>query len=389
MELKKRTTEIQDELVELRRYFHRFPEKSWEEFNTQKKIIEYLENLNIPYVEVNKTGVIATIQGKNSSNKVIGVRGEIDAVSIEELGTCSYRSENEGVMHACGHDAHIAILLGTAKLLSEMKDDLKVIVKILFQPAEESMEDSGATYMKDEEDVLDCDRLIALHIWSKLKAGYASLRPGSIMAAADTFDIIVKGKAGHGALPNRAIDPIVAGSDIVNNIQRIVSREVDPKDTSVISITSFNSGNSSNIIPEKAVLKGTTRTFNSNLRREYPEKIERICKGVSEATRTEIEFNYHPGTPVMINDEVCTATGLRAAEKVFGQDFLVEYELQLSGEDFAKYKNPKCILLLGGGFKKEEKRFPQNNPYFDIDESSLKLGVEYFIEYILEFEKEI
>lgn len=388
MDIKKRVSELQDELIDLRRYFHQNPEKSWEEFNTQKVIIKYLEDLKIPYIKSNKTGVIATINGKKSTNKIIGIRAEIDALKLQELGTCSYKSDNDGLMHACGHDAHMAILLITAKILKEIEDDLDIAVKLIFQPAEECIEDSGATYVKDEEEVLDCDRLIALHIWSRLKSGYASLRSGPIMASADTFDIYIKGKGGHGALPHETIDPIVVGADIINNIQRIVSREVNPQDTSVVSITSFNSGSSTNIIPSTAHLKGTTRTFNNNLRREYPIIIERICKGIAEATRTEIELLFHPGPPPMVNDEVCTQTGLMAAEKVFGKDYLVEYELQMSGEDFAKYKNEKCLLLLGGGFQKEEKRFPQHSPYFDIDESSLKLGVEYFIEYILEYQKE-
>lgn len=388
MDLKKEAVSLQDELVELRRYFHIHPEKSWEEYNTQKVIMDYLDKLSIHYQKVNKTGIIAKIEGKNSSDRIIGIRSDMDAMEMEELTTSSYKSENKGCMHSCGHDAHMAILLGTAKILSKIKDELKVKVYLLFQPAEEWIIDSGATYMKDEEDVLDCDRIIALHIWSKLEAGYASLKSGPIMVASDTFDIVVKGKGGHGAIPNETIDPILVGCDIVNDIQRIVSREISPKDIAVVSVTAFNSGSTSNTTPDTAVLKGTTRTFSNEIRRNFPEILERICDGAGRANRAEVEFVYHPGNPVMLNDDECVETGLRAANKVFGKEYIVEFGTQMNGEDFAKYKNPKCLLILGGGFRDQEKRYPQHSPYFDINERVLKLGVEYFVEYVLEYQNE-
>ncbi|WP_337938151.1 amidohydrolase, partial [Acidaminococcus timonensis] len=213
MDVKEQVNGIQEELVALRRHFHEHPERSWKEFETQKYIMEYLGKLGIPCVKACKSGVIATIKGPHSSDKIIGIRADIDALPITELGTEAYKSQNEGTMHACGHDTHITILLGTAKILAGMKDQLKVTVRLLFQPAEEFIEDSGAYYMKEEPLVKECDRLIALHIWSKIPAGCASLRYGPVMSAADTFDIYVEGKGGHGALPHQTIDPIVAGSE--------------------------------------------------------------------------------------------------------------------------------------------------------------------------------
>ena len=387
--MKERLEEIESELIELRRYFHENPEKSWEEYNTQKEIMRYLDSLNIPYIKVNNTGVIATIKGKNSSEKIIGIRADIDALPMDELGSCPYKSKNDGFMHACGHDTHITILLGTAKILSEMKDDLKVTVRLLFQPAEEFIEDSGATYMKNEKEVLECDRLIALHIWSQMEAGYAGLQAGPVMAAADTFDFYINGKGGHGALPHQTIDPVVAGSELVMSLQRVVSREINPQDTAVLSVTAFHSGTTANIIPDTAHLMGTTRTFNNELRSKYEEILNRVAQGVAQSTKTDIKLEYHEGPPAMINDSECVDTGLIAAKKIFGEDKVVNYELQMGGEDFAKYTNPKCLLLLGGGFKEEENRFPQHSPYFDIDERVLKLGVGYFVQYVLEYEKEI
>ncbi len=389
MDVKTRVEAIQEELVSLRRYFHKHPEQSWQEYKTQAKIMEYLDQLGIPCVKACKSGVIATIRGPHSGDKIIGIRADIDALPVTELGTPEYKSENEGTMHACGHDTHITMLLGTAKVLAELKDELTVTVRLIFQPAEELVENSGAKYMKDEPLVKECDRLIAMHIWSKIPFGWASLRYGPIMSAADTFDIYVTGKGGHGALPHQTIDPIVAGSEFVTNLQAVVSREVNPLEPAVLSVTSFQSGTTSNVIPGEAHLSGTARTFNNDLRNEYPHILERVAKGVGETTRSSIRVDYHFGTPPTINDKECVDTGRRACAKVFAADKLVDWELQMGGEDFAKYYNPKCLLLLGGGLADEARRYPQHSPYFDIDERALSLGVQYFVQYVLEYEKEV
>ena len=385
MEIKNQIKIIEDELIQLRRYFHENPEKSWEEHNTQKKIMEYLDELDVPYIASTKTGVIATIRGKKSDDHIIGIRADIDALPMDDLVDCEYKSKVSGCAHTCGHDTHITMLLGTAKILSKIKDELTVTVRLLFQPAEEFIEDSGAAYMKNEEQILECDRLIALHIWSQIEAGYASLRYGPVMSAADTFDIFINGKGGHGALPHQTIDPVVAGAELVGALQKVVSREVSPLDTAVVSVTSFHSGTTFNIIPNSAHLMGTCRTFNNELRNHYPDILNRAAQGVAISTRTDIKVEYHWGPPAMINDSECVDTGRRAAAKVFGEDKLIDYEQQMGGEDFAKYKNPKCLLMLGGGFSNPEGRFPQHSPYFDIDENVLKLGVEYFVQYVIEY----
>lgn len=388
MDVKKEIESIQNELVEIRRHLHAHPEQSWHEFETQAYIINYLEKLGIPYVKSTKSGVIATIKGPHSSDKILGIRADIDALPITELGTCEYKSKNEGTMHACGHDTHITILLGTAKILAKMKDELTITVRLLFQPAEEKIDDSGAYYMKEDPLVKECSRLIALHIWSKIPVGCASLRYGPVMSAADTFDIYIDGKGGHGALPHQTIDPIVAGAQFVNEVQTVISREVNPLEPAVISVTAFNSGTTSNVIPGTAHLQGTARTFNTDLRNAYPGILERIAKGVAESSRTNIKVYYHFGPPPMINDDECVKTGRLACSKVFEKDKIIDWELQMGGEDFAKYNIPKCLLLLGGGFKNENRRYPQHSPYFDIDEKALGLGVHYFVEYVLAYEDE-
>ena len=372
-------------LRELRRYFHRHPELSWQEPGTQKKIIQVLEELGIPYVKACRTGVIATIKGKKSTDRVIGIRADIDALPVEELSGCAYSSENPGVSHACGHDCHITILLGTAMKLAAMKDELTVTVRLIFQPSEEYIQDSGAVYMAREELVRSCDRLIGLHIWSKIAYGYASLRYGAVTAATDTFDIAISGKGGHGGMPHQAVDPLAAGVELVSSINRVVSREIPPLEPHVISVTSFQAGTASNIIPDKAHLKGTVRCFSREVRAAIPPALERLAAGIGEATRTDIQVDYHFGPPPTINDDPAVETSLRAAKKVFGEERILPFEPQMIGEDFAEYTNEKCFMLLGGGFAEEDRRYPQHSPYFTIDERALLLGVAYFVEYVKEY----
>ncbi|MCD2436182.1 amidohydrolase [Acidaminococcus sp. NSJ-142] len=383
MNVEEQVQQLQQELVTLRRDFHTHPEQSWQEFGTQEKILNYLEKLGIPAVKAAKTGVIGTIKGKKASDKILGIRADIDALPITELNETSYKSQNPGTMHACGHDTHITILLGTAKILAGLKDELPVTVRLIFQPAEEYIADSGAAHMKNEPLVKECDRIIALHIWGLIPVGYASLRVGPVMSAADTFDIYVEGKGGHGAQPHQAIDPIVAASEFVTTLQTVVSREISALEPAVLSVTSFQAGTTSNVIPAEAHLQGTARTFNPQLRQEYPGILERVARGVGEASRTQIRVDYHFGTPPMINDKACVETGLKACQKVFDPAKIVEWDLQMGGEDFAKYEAPKCILLLGGGVPDEKERHAQHNPYFDVDERALGLGVQYFVQYVL------
>lgn len=380
-------SDLQEELTALRRHFHEHPEKSWEEYQTQKKIMEYLTGLGIPCIKTARSGVIASI-GEDSSAPVIGLRADIDALPIQEQNDVPYCSQNAGVMHACGHDTHIAMLLGAARLLKEREAELKLRVCLVFQPAEEYIADSGAFYMKDEPLIQECERLIAIHIWSKIPCGYASLRYGPVMAAADTFDIDIQGKGGHGALPHQTIDPITTGAELVSAIQRMVAREISPLDPAVISVTAFRSGTTSNVIPDSAHLMGTARTFNNEQRARYPEMLRRVAEGVGTSTGAKITLDYHYGTPAMINEDGCVDTGRRVCEQIFGKEHLLDWELQMGGEDFAKYQMPKCILLLGGGFPEEERRYPQHSPFFDVDERALVLGAEYFLRYVEEYQKE-
>lgn len=384
MDLKKILNEAEKYLIDMRRYFHENAELSWQEFNTSKRIKEELEKMGIPFVESAKTGVIGTIN-KGKKGKRLGIRADIDALPVCEKTGLDFKSKNEGVMHACGHDCHIAILLATAKILNDIKDNLDGEVVLVFQPAEEFIQDSGAKYLSQEEVIKTLDRIIGLHIWGSVEKGTASLNVGPIMASADTFDIYINGKSGHGAMPNSAIDPIVAGSMAVNALQTIISRENDPLEPQVISITAFNSGNSKNVIPETAHLEGTARAFNNSLREGFEDQMRRVLDGVALTSRCEIKLDYHYGTPATINEVEAANFGRKIAKEVFGDGLLEDFPKIMGGEDFAKYLTniPGCFLILGGAGKKGT--FAQHNECFDIDEDSLKYGVEYFTRYALEY----
>ena len=378
--------ENKDYVINLRRYFHENPELSWKEVNTSKRIQKEMDEMGIPYEVVKEIGVIGHIKGKGEG-KNLGIRADIDALPVKEETGLPFASKNEGVMHACGHDAHISILLGTAKILNDLKDEFNGEILIIFQPAEEYIQDSGAKYLSQVPEIKGLDRIIGLHIWGDIDSGRASLKEGPIMASADTFDIYIKGISGHGASPHKSIDPIIGGSMVVNALQTIVSRENDPLEPQVISVTAFNSGNSKNVIPETAHLEGTTRSFNNDLRSKYKREMQRVLEGVAITTRAEIELDYHDGTPATVNEKESTEMGKEVAKEVFKDGFIEDYPKLMGGEDFAKYllNIPGCFLLLGGAGKKG--KIAQHNEKFDIDEDALVLGIEYFIKYALKYLK--
>ena len=389
MNIREEVIGIEEELIELRRYFHQHAEQSWQEFNTQRKIMEYLDGLGIPYETPYKTAVVATIRGAVSSDHILGIRADIDALPITEQTECSFKSENEGTMHACGHDTHTAILLATAKLLAQHKDELPLTVRLIFQPAEEFIEDSGALHMKTIPSILECERLIGLHIMSDFAAGDAALSEGPVMASADTFDVYIEGKGGHGAHPEQCIDPIQAGVEFIQSVNRMVAREIMPTTPVVVSITQFVAGTTSNVIPETAHLSGTTRTADPALRDRFPEILERTAAAVMQDTSTRIKVDYHLGCAVTINDPEVTETGRKAAAQVFGADHLLKQPFVMGGEDFSKFTNAKAYLWLGGGAQDPAKRVAAHSPFFEIDESVMKNGVAYFLQYIEEWAQEL
>lgn len=379
--------DLEDYIINHRRHFHRNPELSWQEENTSDYILKELEKLGIKAKKIVKTGVLGIINPEKDG-KVLAIRADIDALPVCENTDLDFKSNKDGIMHACGHDTHAAILLGAAKKLNEMKDEIGKVV-LLFQPAEEFIKDSGAKHVAEEK-ILEnegVDRIIALHINSTLESGYVSIQEGAIKASADTFKIEVIGKGGHGSEPDLTIDPITTGSLIVQNLQNVASREISTTNPMVLSITSFNSGNSENVIPDTAELLGTSRTFDNDLREKFPEIIERIVKGICEANRASYNLKYNFGTPATINEKESADFGYDILKEIVGEDKVIASKPQMGGEDFAKYllRIPGAMMFLGA--KVEGNSYPHHSLKFVIDEKVLKTGSEYFISYAKEYFK--
>lgn len=379
--------EIEDYIIDMRRHFHENPELSWEEVKTSKRIIDELKDMGIEARQITKTGAIG-ILNPEKEGPVLAIRADIDALPVQEENEIDFISKNNGVMHACGHDAHASMLLGAAKAMSLIKDELGKIV-FLFQPAEEFIKDSGAKHVVEEK-ILEnenVDRIITIHIWNPIESGKVALQEGPIMASADTFKIEILGKGGHGAQPQQTVDPITIGTLLVENLQHLVSRENSPINPMVLSVTAFNSGNSENVIPEKAELLGTTRTFDNAKRETFPDMMDRVIKGIVEANRGEYKLTYYKGTPATINEKESVELGRKVISEIIGEENIVYQDPQMGGEDFAKYllNIPGCLMFLGGKMPHEDA--PHHNSKFMIEEDVLKTGAEYFVRYALEFIK--
>ena len=388
MNVYKLAKENKDYIFNLRRYFHENPELSWQEINTTKRIAEELDKLNIPYKLLPKTGLIATLEG-NKKKPIIGLRGDIDALPVNEKRECEFKSKFEGKMHACGHDSHIAMLLGAAKILSENRSKLDCTIRFIFQPAEEVIQ--GAKTLLDEKEVMECDNLMAIHIFPYLPVGTISVEEGPRFTSADTIKIKVKGKGGHGSMPHQTVDPIIAAAHLITNIQTIASREINPNETCVVSICTVHAGTLSNIIPNDIELTGTVRTFNPEVREKLPKIIERIIKNTCSTFRADYEYEFIFGTPATINEKESSKRAERAVKKILGEKGLVKYEKTPGGEDFAWLLEKIPGYLAFVGCKNEEKDFiyPLHHEKFGIDEEGMINGAALFVQYVLETQNEI
>ena len=371
-DIKKLAHEVYPYVVEMRRDFHRHPEASFEEFRTTKRIAEELDKMGIPYRLFEPTGLVGEIKG-GKPGKCIALRADIDALTTTEKTGLPYASENEGYMHACGHDTHTAMLLGAAKILSSVKDELCGTVKLIFQPAEELA--SGAKCIV-EQGVLDgVDAAFGQHIFSRRPTGSLSLSEGTLHPAADYFKLTVTGKASHGALPDEGIDATVAASAIVLALQTISSREFSPLDPIVVTVGTLHSGARFNIISGEAVLEGTVRIFNKDIHPHMPEIMERIAKQTAAAYRCTAELDYQFKTESLVNEPHMTALARAAAEKLVPAEKLLPYKRSMGGEDFAEYTAhiPCAFVSLGGGGDA-----PQHSEHFCIDESAMETGTALY-----------
>ena len=360
-------------MINLRETIHMYPEDGFSEFTTSKIIIEELEKLGIKVQKnVAKTGVVGLIEGKYPGKTVL-LRADMDALKIQEQADVEYKSKIDGMMHACGHDGHVAGLLGAAMILNELKDNLHGNVKLVFQPAEER--DGGALPMI-EEGVLEnpkVDAAFAAHLWGYLNEGEVHLKEGPMMASPDIFNINVIGKGGHGAVPQESIDPIVITCQIVNSLQTIVSRKINPLDPVVITCGRIQGGDCHNVIPNEVELEGTIRTFNEETRNWVPKVMEDLIRGITTSQGAAYEFKYEPKYPALINDKYMTSFAKESLKKVDGEENVFDLkEPNMGGEDFAYFaqKVPSAFIFVGIANNKSEPVI-HHNPYFKWDSKNV------------------
>ncbi|MCF8001805.1 MAG: amidohydrolase [Halanaerobiales bacterium] len=378
--MNKKADNLQEELISWRRSIHKNPELAFNETDTSGFITTKLKEFGIEYKKMSGTGVVGLIRG-GKEGKTLAIRADIDGLAITEKNDVDYKSQNEGVMHACGHDGHTSILLGTAKLLSEMRKNIKGNIKLIFQPAEEG---PGGAKPMIEEGVLEnpkVDYIIGLHINPDIKAGKVGIKKGRMLAAPDYFEIKVKGKGTHGARPEEGVDPITIGSQIVMGLQQIKSREVDALKPLVISCGSFHSGNAFNAIPEEAVIKGTVRSFDNELRKKIKKRMHEIIENITNAYRADYDFKYNFVYPPGYNDpELTSVMGEVIKEKLGENNFYEIPKPSMGGDDFAylSQKVPGTYMRLGTKNKDKGIVNSLHSPYFDLDEEILKQGVKLF-----------
>ena len=367
-----------NEFIEVRHHLHANPELSYEEYNTSKFIQSKLSEWNIPFEVKATTGVVGLIKGKNPDKRIIALRADMDALPIVEENEVSYKSMNHGVMHACGHDVHTTCLLGAAKILNETKDDWEGTVKLIFQPGEEK--NPGGASLLIKEGVLENpapEKILALHVHPGMEAGQFSFRGGMVMASADEIYITIKCKGGHAAAPQFTADSILIASHLVISLQQIISRNNNPFNPSVLSITAMNGGNTTNVIPSEVKLMGTFRAMNEEWRFKAHEMIIKQTKELVTAMGAEVDVRIDVGYPFVFNNEALSAEARAIAEQYAGTDNVSETELRMGAEDFAYYSHqiPGCFFRLGAGNKAKGITSNVHTPTFNIDEAAIEHGM--------------
>lgn len=374
-------TNYSDELTALRRKLHSEPELSFEEVKTTAFVCAYLDELGIPYRKTEPTGVIAEIKGA-AGGKTVALRGDMDALSVEQLNThVPYASKIEGKMHACGHDAHTSMLLIAAKALSDVKDELPGNVRLLFQPAEEIAQ--GAKAMVDQGAMDGVDNVFGIHIWSQMPTHKVSCTPGPSFAAADIFKVHFTGKGGHGAMPQDCIDAALVASSFVMNVQTVVSRTIDPQQAAVLTVGKMEVGTRFNIIAENALIEGTVRTFNQDVRDQIETSISQYAKSVADMYGATAEVEYIRGTQPVINDEESANLVQQVAAEAFGPDVVYDEKPTMGAEDFSFFldKAPGSFALVGSGNPEKDTEWSHHHGNFDIDEDALVTGAELYAQY--------
>ncbi|MGE9515792.1 MAG: M20 metallopeptidase family protein [Solitalea-like symbiont of Tyrophagus putrescentiae] len=370
------TENIFPELIKIREHLHTNPELSFQEFNTAKFIRGILDDLNIEWQSVANTGTVALIDCGIKNAKTIALRADIDALPIKEISDKSYASINAGVMHACGHDVHTSCLVGAIKIILSLKHLLKGNVLCIFQPGEEKLPGGASLILKSNALSPTPDWIIGQHVQPSIEAGKVAFLKGKAMASSDEIYITVKGKGGHGAMPQLTIDPIVIAAQIIISLQQIVSRCANPFTSSVLTIGKIQADGATNIIPGEATITGTFRTMDEQWRNQAKELINKICKNTAEQFGAKAEVNIIHGYPYLINDHDLTDNLSQLAKEYLGDGGVTSIDPTMASEDFAFYsqKFKGCFYRLGVGNKDKNIVSPVHTPTFDIDNNALKVG---------------
>jgi amidohydrolase len=376
--IKSLSAAYKDEFIKIRQHIHANPELSYEEFETSKFIQAKLTEWGIPFTLMATTGVVGLIKGKNADERIVALRADMDALPITEQNDVPYKSTKAGIMHACGHDVHTTCLLGAAKILNETKDEWTGTVKLIFQPGEEK--NPGGASLLIKEGVLENpapQKIFALHVHAGLQVGEFSFRGGMVMASADEIYITIKSNGGHAAAPHLTADTILIASQLVVSLQQIVSRNNNPFNPTVLSITSIQGGNATNIIPSEVKLMGTFRAMNEVWRFKAHELIKTQAELLVKALGADVDIRIDVGYPFVNNDEVLSAAARKLAEEYAGEKNVSETELRMGAEDFAYYSQliPACFFRLGIGNIAKGITVGVHTPVFNIDENGIEHGI--------------
>lgn len=386
--IKKRIGELETELIELRRHFHMYPELGFKEFRTAEKVETYLQDLGFETQRVSGTGVVAVLDS-GRPGPVLMLRADMDALPVTEENDVEYKSKHPGVMHACGHDAHMAMLLVAARVLVEQTDALCGKIKFVFQPDEEV---AGAVKMI-EDGVMEnpkVDAVMGMHIWTPVESGKVSITTGPVMGGLDVFKVQVKGSGGHTGYPDKAVDPVIAASNLIQTVQTVQTREIDTQKPTIIMFGRISGGSKANIIPESVELEGSIRFLydtGPDTPEQPSERFRRIAEGVCATHRCECDIEIEKENIPVVNDEKMAELVSTPAAEVFGGRDRIETGRYIASEDFSEFSAlvPGVFVFLGGADPEKGEAVPHHNPCFDVDESVLKLGVEMHVKSALKF----
>jgi len=383
MELRKihdKAKAYHDEMIAIRRHLHQHPELSYEEYETTSYIIEKLKGLNIPVDRPLQTGCVGVLKGGRASDRVVALRADIDALPINEEGEHKqeFVSQNKGVAHCCGHDAHTANMLGAAQILSDLREEIKGTVLLIFQPGEEKLPGGGGMlcetgYLQEK----GVDVIYGLHTSPDLAPGKIATRKGPLMARPDEFKIEIIGQGGHAASPHETVDPIVMASQVVNQLQTIVSRNINPTEHAVVTVGKISGGSAHNIIPEKVEMLGTVRTFAEETAKKIAGRIEQIVRGVTESSGGNYTFSFDSGYPAVTNTDWATDLLIDSASTLLGKENVVVMDDPLmAGEDFAFYQQefPGVFFFLGSGSEETASTYSWHHPKYNVDEDCFTTG---------------